>query len=783
MREGRVLEDILRSVGESVARIESAEKLTGRARYVNDIYFPGLLHAALVTSPHAHARIVSIDTSKARNAAGVLAVVTGEDFPWNLGIYLGDKPPLARGIVRHFYEPVAAVVAESEAAAARGAALVDVKYEPMQPVLSPKDALKPGAPIIHEDMASYRHIPAIMPEPGTNVANRTKIRKGDVERAFREADAVVEVDVSFPPGDHGAMEPRGSIAEIRPDGSVVIISSTQAPFVVRALLSISFGIPIGKIAVIAPYLGGGFGGKAGIQLEGLAYLLSKSAGGRPVKLVNTREEDMASSPGHIGLDATVKIAATKDGQMLGMDLLFLFDSGGYADYAVNISRAAAISCTGPYKVDNVRCDSLCVYTNHPFATAYRGFGHIELATAVERAIDVLAEKLSMDPVDLRLKNAIKAGDTTPTGSVLDLNTGDLRTCINKTAEMIKWGEGNRIEIGDGKVRAKGIACLWKSPAMPTSADAGAIVTFNEDGSANVITGAVEIGSGATTAIAQIAAESLKLDLDKIHVITELDTRRHPHDWATAASRTTFMVGRAVIEACDDAINQIKQTAAQVLHCLPQELEVSGGRVFLPDEPEIGLDLAKVALGYVYENGHAVRGQVIGRGRYIARRLTEIDPETGQGHPALEWTLGAQAVEVELDLRDGSFEVISVASTLDVGKLINPAIARGQVAGAIQMALGFATSEGFSFNDRGQVLNGSLRTYKLPRIGSDPKYYIDFVETPQRDGPYGMRGMGEQGVIGIPAALANAVSRAIGKPVNRLPVTAERAWRIMRGEEA
>jgi len=783
MREGRVLEDILRSVGESVARIESAEKLTGRARYVNDIYFPGLLHAALVTSPHAHARIVSIDTSKARNAAGVLAVVTGEDFPWNLGIYLGDKPPLARGIVRHFYEPVAAVVAESEAAAARGAALVDVKYEPMQPVLSPKDALKPGAPIIHEDMASYRHIPAIMPEPGTNVANRTKIRKGDVERAFREADAVVEVDVSFPPGDHGAMEPRGSIAEIRPDGSVVIISSTQAPFVVRALLSISFGIPIGKIAVIAPYLGGGFGGKAGIQLEGLAYLLSKSAGGRPVKLVNTREEDMASSPGHIGLDATVKIAATKDGQMLGMDLLFLFDSGGYADYAVNISRAAAISCTGPYKVDNVRCDSLCVYTNHPFATAYRGFGHIELATAVERALDVLAEKLSMDPVDLRLKNAIKAGDTTPTGSVLDLNTGDLRTCINKTAEMIKWSEGNRIETGDGKVRAKGIACLWKSPAMPTSADAGAIVTFNEDGSANVITGAVEIGSGATTAIAQIAAESLKLDLDKIHVITELDTRRHPHDWATAASRTTFMVGRAVIEACDDAINQIKQTAAQVLHCLPQELEVSGGRVFLPDEPEIGLDLAKVALGYVYENGHAVRGQVIGRGRYIARRLTEIDPETGQGHPALEWTLGAQAVEVELDLRDGSFEVISVASTLDVGKLINPAIARGQVAGAIQMALGFATSEGFSFNDRGQVLNGSLRTYKLPRIGSDPNYYIDFVETPQRDGPYGMRGMGEQGVIGIPAALANAVSRAIGKPVNRLPVTAERAWRVMRGEEA
>ncbi len=776
------MDHILRSIGESVARLESAEKVTGRARYVGDIQFPGLLHAALVTSPHAHAGIVSIDTSAARNAPGVLAVVTGEDFPWNLGIYLGDKPPLARKVVRHFYEPVAAVVAESEAAARAAAALVKIKYEPLPPVLSPREALKPGAPILHEDMAAYRHIPAIMPEPGTNVANRSRIRKGDVKRAFEEADVVAEVDVSFPPGDHGAMEPRGSIAEIRPDGSVVVISSTQAPFVVRSLLSIGFGIPAGKIAVIAPYLGGGFGGKAGIQLEGLAYLLSKSVGGRPVKLVNKREEDMATSPGHIGLESTVKIAATKDGRILGMDLLYLFDSGGYADYAVNISRAAAISCTGPYRVENVRCDSLCVYTNHPFATAYRGFGHIELATAIERAIDVLAEKLDMDPVELRLKNAVKAGDTTPTGSVLDLNTGDLAACIKKTAGMINWSEGSRKETGDGKVRAKGIACLWKAPAMPTNADGGAVITFNEDGSVNVITGAVEIGSGATTAIAQIAAERLKLDLDKIHVAAELDTRRHPHDWATAASRTTFMVGRAVVEACDDAISQIRNTAAQVLHCLPQELEVSGGRVFLPDFPEVGLDLAGVALGYVYENGHAVGGQVIGRGRYISRRLTEIDPETGHGHPALEWTLGAQAVEVELDLRDGSFKVVVAASTLDVGKVINPAIARGQVTGAIQMALGFASKEGFTFNDRGQVTNGSLRTYKLPRIGDDPKYYIDFVETPQRDGPYGMRGMGEQGIIAIPAALANAVSRAIGKPVNTLPVTAERTWRAMRGEK-
>jgi len=779
------LEDVLRSVGKSVARIESAEKVTGKARYVNDIYFPGLLSAVLVTSPHAHARILSVDTSKARDVSGVLAILTGEDFPYNLGLYLGDKPPLARDIVRHHHEPVAAVVAENEAAARKAAELIKVSYEPLEAVLNPKEALRPDAAILHEMLGSYRHISAVRPEPGTNVANRTKIRKGDIEKAFKEADVAVEVEVSFPPGDHGAMEPRGSIAEIRPDGSVVIISSTQAPFVVRSLLSIYFGIPAGKIAVIAPYIGGGFGGKAGIQLEGLAYLLSRAVGGRPVKLVNDREQDLTGSPGHIGLESTVKIAAMSDGRIIGMDLLYLFDSGAYADYAVNISRAAAISCTGPYKVDNVRCDSLCVYTNHPFASAYRGFGHIELATAVERAMDVLADRIGMDPVELRLKNAIKAGDTTPTGSLLDSNTGDLKACIRRTAEMIGWYSGNeeRFERLSGeKVRAKGIACLWKAPAMPTNADGGAIITFNEDGSANVMVGAVEIGSGVMTAVTQIVAEKLKIDPDKIHVVTELDTRRHPHDWATAASRSTFMVGRAVIEACDDVINQIKLTASQVLHCMPQELEMEDGRVFIVGEPENGLDLSSVVLGYTYENGHAVGGQVIGRGRYISKRLTDIDPETGEGHPALEWTLGAQAVEVEINLLDGSLKVIKAASTIDVGRTINPLIARGQVAGAIQMALGFATTEGFSFNSRGQIINDSLRGYKLPRFGQDPEYLIDFVETPQRDGPYNMRGMGEQGIIAIPAALANAVSRAIGKPVNILPITAERIWQAMRGQE-
>ena len=362
-------------IGKSYPRKDGTEKVHGRIRYTDDLQRAGTLHAALLTSPHAHAEIVSIDTSPAAAAPGVRGVAIGEDFPYLLGIYLGDKPPLARGRVRQFGEPVAAVIADTPEQAEAALSLIRVEYRPLPAVLSVREALAPGAPVIHEEMERYSRIPAILPEPGSNIANRTKILKGDPEKAMAAAAVTVEQEFSFPPGDHVAMEPRAARAEIRPDGTVEIRASTQAPFVVRGLMSRFFDLPPGKIEIVAPPVGGGFGGKAGIQLEGLAYLLSRKVGGRPVRLVNSREQDLVSSPGHIGMEAKVKIGADWDGRLTAMDLLYLFDSGSSADYAVNVSRAGAIACTGPYRVDNVRAESLCVYTNHPFATAYRGFGH------------------------------------------------------------------------------------------------------------------------------------------------------------------------------------------------------------------------------------------------------------------------------------------------------------------------------------------------------------------------------------------------------------------------
>ncbi len=765
-------------LGTSPVRTDAPAKTGGTFRFTDDTVRPGTLHTAILVSPQAHAEINAIETDVAAESPGVRGVFTGEDWPDTLiGLYMGDKPPLARGTVRHHGEPVVAVVAETEAEALQALRLVKVTYSPLPTLGSPRAAMAPDAPILHPDMGLYARIPDILPEPGTNIANRTKIRKGNPTRAFKDADVVIEGEFSFPPGDHVAMEPRVVIAEYGLDGRLEIDSSTQSPFEVRNLLAKALDIPERRITVRAPALGGGFGGKAGIMNEPLACLLAMRFPGRPVRLANTREADLLSSPGRPGLQSRVRLGAKADGTVLAADIEFLFDSGGYGDYAVNVSRAAAISCTGPYNIPNVTADSLCVYTNHPFATAFRGFGHIELSYATERAMDLLAEKLQMDPADLRQINLIREGDLTPTGAPMDDNTGDLPACLAKVRERLAWDDGpQRTVMPDGKIRAKGISCFWKAPAIPTFTDAGAILTFAEDGSAILATGVIEIGQGTFDGLRMLVAEALQTDLDMVRVVNKVDTDHSPHDWATAASRSLFMAGRAALDAVADAVEQLKQTASAPLQCAPENLEVAGGRVFLRDDPDKELPLEKIVMGYVYPNGNAIGGPVIGRGNYIAHELSNMDPETGAGKPWLEWTLGAEGVEVEVDLQDGRCRVLKAACTMDVGKVVHPKLARGQVVGAMGMGIGYAMSEGYVFDSRETVQNGSLRDYKILRYGEEPEYFVDFIETPQDDGPFGLRGLGEQGIVGMPGCLSQAVSLAIGAQTTELPLTPETIWK-------
>ena len=768
------------SIGKSTIRKDGLEKIKGRVKYVNDYTFPGMLYAAVKSSIYAHAKIISIDTDAANKIPGVRAILTGEDYPFPQGCYLVDKPPLAVGKVRYYGEPVVAVVADSEEEAIHALGKVKIIYEELPIIKTASDALRDGAVLVHEALMDYPYRETILPENNSNVANRTKIRKGDMEVGYDNSDVVIEANFSIPIGDHAAIEPRVTIVEIKPDGQVIIHTSTQAPFLVRKLLSIYYKIPLRKIIVIAPPIGGGFGGKSGIQLEGLAYLLSKAVGGRPVKICNTRELDLVSSAGRNGFEAFIKLGSTFDGKLQVAEMTYLFDAGAYADYVVKISRAAAIACTGPYNIPNVWCDSLCVYTNKPYGTAFRGYGHTELAFAIERAMDILANKLKIDPVELRLLNGIEVGDSSPTNSVMDDNTGDLKECIRRVAKLIEWDDGSLIRVNDHTVRAKGISALWKATFMSSNTKDGALITFNDDGSINLQCGVMEIGQGTKTALSQIVAEKMRIPVESVNVCMEVNTQTSPYDWATIASRSLFMAGKAAIEAAEDLLKKILVIASKIFKYPIEELEFDNGRIFIKKQPDRSISLKDVALGNYPPELLVAEGQLIGRGNYVFQPIYEIDPETGVGRITL-WTLGAEAVEVEINLEDYTYKVLKTACVMDVGKVINPALARGQVVGSISMALGMTTTEAFIFSRNQQVMNGSLRSYKLMRFGEEPEYLVDFLETPQKDGPFGARGLGEQAAIGIPGAIANALSRAVNAALNHLPLTPEVIWRACEKE--
>lgn len=767
-------------IGKSIIRKEAYDKVSGRAKYTNDVQSAHLLSGKMVISPYAHAKIINIDTMEAWKVPGVRAILAGEHFPLT-GEEIRDRPPLAVDKVRYHGEAVALVVADSPAQAKKAADSIKVKYEPLPVVNSPTEAFQAGSPLVHDRLGEYIKLNDVYPIPGTNIATHVKIRKGNMEKGWAESTLVVEASFSFAPSDHAAMETRCSIAEILPDGKIIITTTSQAPFMVKRLIANYFNEDMGKIIVKTPLVGGAYGGKASTQYEILAYLGSKAVGGRPVKILYSREEDILTAPCHIGLDAAVKIGADQNGFIKAMEIRFLWDGGAYSDKACDLTRAGAADCTGPYRVDNVWCDSYCMYTNHPYASPYRGFSHSELSFAVERTMDLLAEKLGMDPLELRRHNAILPSHTTPTRVLLNKsNVGNLPKCIERLRDLIRWDEGSIIQVNERLIRVKGICSSWKTSTIEANAPSGVIISFNRDGSLNLMSGVIEIGTGTKSVLAQILAEKLKMDISKINVRIKVDTQTTPEHWKTVASRGIYMAGKAVLEAADDVINQIKEIASCVLSAGKEDLEVADSRVFLIDEPAVGLAFKDIVYGYKYPDGHSIGGQIIGTGNYIMRRLTGLDPETGEGRPGPEWTVGAYGVEVEYDIRDYTYRLVKAAAVIDAGTILNEKMALGQVMGAMSMGLAFAGRETFYFDKNGRVLNPQLRTYRPLHYPEKPEYLIDFVCTPQIDAPYGARGLGEHGLLGMPGALGNALSRAAGVPLSHLPLTPELIWKTKEG---
>lgn len=772
------------AVGKNVTRKDAWDKVTGKARYTDDLPVTGYLSARLLTSTCAHGRIRQIDTIKAKEVPGVVTILTGKDYTELFGPLYLDRPALAREVVRYAGEPIALAVAIDDRAAEAAVRLIEVEYEPLPVLLTPTDSLAPGAFLIHAQTNGYKKIlPDIYPEAGTNIASRYRIRKGNAKSVLESCAHVATRKFSLPPSGHLAMEVHTARAEVSADGMVTITTSSQSPFAVRKQLSEVFLIPNGNIQIKVPFVGGGFGGKAPAFLEMLALMASKAVGGKAVRLTIPREQDMESLPCRQGLEAEITLGADKDGILQAAVMTYCLDSGAYTDIAPYLAKAIAVDCTGPYRIENVCCDSLCVYTNHTYATSYRSFTHESSAFCVESTMDTLSGQYGIDPLEFRLINAIGPGNTTPTGVKCTLsNTGDLAACLLQLKKLSQWEGGKAREVKTNTVRAQGVACFWKTENPPIDAVSGATITFNSDGSVNLNTGVVEMGSASQTHIAQMLAERLGIGASQVHVVHEADTKTAPAHWKTVASLTGYMAGRAVIKAADDAISQLRENGALALGCPAEDIQVAAGRVFSGKNPEKFIAFKDIVEGYLTKDGRTMGEPVIGRGGFMLKGLSLLDPETGAGKTGPVWTVGAQVVELEADLKTYTYRLLTASTVLDVGRAINPEGIRASVSGGMAMGISMASREAYFYGQDGIMKTPNLRTYKLLHIGEEPEYRVQFIETPVEDSPYGVRPYSEHGIIGIPAAFGNAITAAYGRECFTLPLTPEVLWRMSKEDK-
>jgi len=765
-------------VGENKPRIDGREKVTGAAIFADDLQFgTALLYARIKRSPYPHALIKRLDITKARALPGVKAVVTGDDFLGYIGLYLQDRYIFCRDRVRYVGDPVAGVAATSEEIAHQALELIEVEYEVLEPVLDPEYGASAQAPLLHPDLGKYGVANFIFPEAGTNVSNHFKIRKGDVDGTWEKCTAVIERRYWIPHIQHVPIEPHVAIAKMDEAGEITLWASSQSPFAQRSLIAQAMGISPSKMRVIAPFVGGGFGGKAGVSMEALAVAIASKVKGRPVKLLLTREEEFFTAFVRQGLVAYFKMGCDEKGRLLGMENKFYWDGGAYTEYGVNITRAAGYSSSGPYEVPNIKTDSYCVYTNHPVGGPMRGFGMPEMHAGLEQCIDELAQQIGMDGVEFRKVNCLKTGSTLVTGS--KMHPTGLLECIEKTAKAIGWGK-KAPASAPNKRRGKGLALMWKAPAMPPNAGSSAWVELVEDGTLNLGVGGQDIGQGAFTVAAQMAAAALGVPYESVRIATPVDTRYSPYEWQTVASRLTWSMGNAIVNAARDARRQILSTVAEAWEESPEDLDIVNGVVIsFKSEKEIPLKNL-VIYGLPKPDGQGWRGgPVVGRGNFMPTYVTGLDTETGQGERAVvHYTTGAQAVELEVDLETGRIEILKGVSAFDVGKAINPDLVKAQMEGGFVQGMSSALFENLQLQD-GVVQNPSFVDYRIATTTDAPKDLQSFiVEVPQDDGPWGARGIGEHCMVPTIPAIANAIYDAIGIRFEGPPFTAEKVYLAM-----
>ncbi|OFZ79671.1 MAG: dehydrogenase [Bdellovibrionales bacterium RIFOXYD1_FULL_44_7] len=769
-------------IGESVGRVDGIEKISGAAKYVDDIEFgPQLLFAEIVESPHAHAKIIKIDTTEAEKIDGVVKVVTGKDFPYRFGLYMKDRYVFAQDKVRFVGEQVAAVIARDKRTAKKAAKVVKVTYEELKPVLDVREAIGKDPIILHPELESYTHVPWFFPKVGSNVAHHRKTRRGDVEKGFKEADYIHEDTYVVPRYAHCAIETHGAVGLYDHSGRLTLWTASQSPHTQRNLFAETLaplGISHKDVRVITPFVGGGFGGKAGVSMEILAAALATKVKGFPVKVLWSRAQEFYNTYQRQGVVSKLRVGVKKDGTITALDHTLYFDAGAYVEYGANVVNAVGLSATGPYKIPNIKIDSICIYTNLPPGGPYRGFGYSEFIFGLESHMNEIAKKLRIDPVKLRLKNAIKEGDTLPYGA--HMNASGLHQAIDKVSSEIKWGRKQKSK-DPNKVIGKGFSLFWKAPAMPPNASSTCFLKFNEDASLNILVSGMEIGQGYLTAMAQIAAEVLSVPTTKIRVETP-DTDRNPYEWQTVASHVTWSCGNAVRKAAVDAREQIFETVHRALHFEKASLYLEDGKIKCRTKSDFALLLQEMVInGIQQEDGTFVGGPVIGRGMFMPEfSSAKGNPETGQGgHPNVHYTVGASAAEIEIDKQTGKIKILKAVLAVDGGKILNPELAKGQVIGGLLQGLATVLYEDMRFDKKGKMLNPNFTDYKIPTAKDIPEEVVPlFVEVAQPDGPFGARGIGEHTMIPAAPIIANAIEDALGIRIKSMPITAEKVARAI-----
>jgi selenium-dependent xanthine dehydrogenase len=760
----------LNVIGHSFPRPDAVDKVTGVAKFADDYVFEGMLYGATLRASYPHARILSIDTSEARSLPGVHAVLTHEDVPGRNrhGLVTYDWPVLCDDKVRYLGDAVAVVAAESPEIAREARDRIQVRYEPLPVVASAEQALQPDAAIVHEEWQSDGEGGA------SNLLKHIKVRHGDVEAGFAQADVIVEREYRTPTYDHMFMEPECSIGV--PAGyddanqgryqKLTVYVGSQIPYADRAQIAAALDLPEDQVRVRGTLIGGGFGGKEDIMGQIHAALLARATG-RPVKILYDRAESLLAHPKRHATVIRIRTGARRDGTLTAVQAELVGDAGAYASLSTHVLTRATTHATGPYNVPNAKIDCYAMYTNNPPAGAFRGFGVTQSAFAVESNMDILAHELGIDPFELRRKNALRVGSTTATGQVLRESVGllDCLDWVQSRVHDLAQSPIPAIQFPNPQI-AWGLACAYKNTGLGGGADdaAGAEVEVYAEGAVpgtdvQVRASSADMGQGLVTVVAQCAAEELGLPFDRVQVLLS-DTDLTPDGGPTTASRQTYVTGNAARLAARGMRERLSYVAAERWDVPPETIRFEEG------ELRVGEHHARLGevVDWLIAEGHEPRLTH----RYHAPTTLPLG-EGGDMHFAFGY--GVQAAQVAVDPASGKVQVLRVVAAADGGRALNPLAFRGQVEGGIVMGIGTALTEEFVLED-GVPQTRRWKDYRTPLIGDMPEMYVHLAEHPTSDGPYGAKGIGELPSIPTSPAICNAIYEANGVRVYQLPVKLE-----------